>query len=478
MRFTQPVSDGLLVDLSRLQFALTTLFHYLFVPLTLGLGPWVAIFETLRYRTGDERYARLSRFFGSLLLINFAIGVASGIIQEFQFGMNWAVFSRFVGDIFGAPLAMEGLFAFFLESTFLGLWIFGRDRLPRLLHLSTIWLFVIGTWLSAYFILAANSFMQNPVGYELDPISGDAVLTGLGEVFFQPLTIWAWLHTIVGGVIAATVFVFGVSAYHLKRGQHLDLMRKTFRAAIVTGIVAGGIQLFVGDVLGVIMVDKQPMKMAAAEAVWETTGPCASLGIVAIPDTAARDNSFEVGIPCLLSIVATNSLSGEVVGMNELQAQYEEQYGPGDYAPNVWVAFYGFRAMIGFGLLGSAWMVLAWWFTRRGRMPTSRWFWGISIWMIAAPWLGNLFGWIFTENGRQPWVVYGLLKTEDAVSDLSVGLVATSLAGFVALYTIIGVVEFRLIRRYAIRGPMEPSDPMPGEPPPVVSSSAGKGWTS
>ena len=468
------MGDSLLVDLSRLQFALTTLFHFLFVPLTLGLAPWVAILDTMHHRTGDERYARLVRFFGSLLLINFAIGVASGIVQEFQFGMNWAVFSRFVGDIFGAPLAMEGLFAFFIESTFLGLWLFGRNRLPRRVHLATIWLFVLGTWLSAYFIIAANSFMQNPVGYEIDPTTGDATLINLGEVLFQPLTVVAWLHTIIGGVIAATVFVFGVSAYHLKRRQHVEIMRKSFRMAMITGIAAGAMQFVVGDVLGVIMVEEQPMKMAAAEAVWETTGECAPLGIVAIPDQQARDNSLFIGIPCLLSIVATNSLDGEVTGMNELQAQYEEQYGPGDYTPDVWIAFYSFRAMMGFGLLGALWMAFAWWKTRRGRMPTSKLFWTISIWIIAAPWLGNLFGWIFTENGRQPWVVYGLLKTEDAVSDLSVGLVAASLAGFVILYAVIGVVEFVLMRRYAIRGPMDPDEPMPGEPPRIESEAGAK----
>lgn len=467
------MGDSLLVDLSRAQFAFTTLFHFLFVPLTLGLGPWVAILDTAYHRTGDERYARLTRFFASLLLINFAIGVASGIIQEFQFGMNWSVFSRFVGDVFGAPLAMEGLFAFFVESTFLGLWIFGRGRLPRNLHLATIWLFVLGTWLSAYFILAANSFMQNPVGYSINPSTGDAQLVDIGEVLFQPLTVWAWLHTIIGGVIAATVFVFGVSAYHLKRRQHVDIMRKSFKAAMITGIIAGGMQLFVGDVLGVVMVDKQPMKMAAAEAVWETTGPCASLGIIAIPDMQARDNSFEIGIPCLLSVVATDSLDGEIVGMNELQAQFEEQYGPGEYTPNVWISFYSFRAMIGFGLIGAAWMLFALWRTRRGRLPTSRWFWGISIWIIAAPWLGNLFGWIFTENGRQPWVVYGLLKTEDAVSNLSVGLVAFSLAAFVLLYAVIGVVEFRLMRRYVLRGPAPIDEPLPGELPKVLPSLGG-----
>jgi cytochrome d ubiquinol oxidase subunit I len=332
---------------------------------------------------------------------------------------------------------------------------------------------VLGTWLSAYFIIAANSFMQNPVGYSINSSTGDAQLVDIGQVLFQPLTVWAWLHTIIGGVIAATVFVFGVSAYHLKRRQHVDIMWKSFKAAMITGILAGGLQFVVGDALGVVMVDKQPMKMAAAEAVWETTGPCASLGIIAIPNMQARDNSFEVGVPCLLSVLATNSLDGEVTGMNELQTQYEEQFGPGNYTPNVWISFYSFRAMMGFGLVGAVWMLFALWKTRKRHLPTARWFWAISIWIIAAPWLGNLFGWIFTENGRQPWVVYGLLKTQDAVSNLSTALVASSLIGFVLVYAVIGIVEFRLMRRYVIRGPQSIDEPMPGEPPKVTPSLPG-----
>lgn len=460
------MDDSLLVDLSRLQFATTTIYHYLFVPLTLGLAPFVAILETLHWRTGDPKFRRLARFFGSLLIINFAIGIATGIVQEFQFGMNWAVFSRFVGDVFGAPLAMEGLVAFFLESTFLGLWLFGRDRLPRPVHVATIWLFTIGTWASAYFILAANSWMQNPVGFEINPETGDAQLTDIGAVLFQPLTLLAWGHAVLGGLVAASVFVFAVAAWHLKRRRHVEEMRWAWRMAIAMGIVAALGQLIVGDVLGVVMTKVQPMKIAAAEAVWETTGPCAGLSIVAIPDQQARDNIMDIEIPCLLSIVATNSLDGTVTGMNELQAQYEEQFGPGNYTPNVWIAFYSFRLMMGFGLIGAAWMVVAWWRTRKGRLPTGKVFWGISIWIVIAPWLGNIFGWIFTENGRQPWVVYGQLLTQDAVSDITPTFLALSLPTFFLLYGVFAIIEFKLMRKYVIAGPPDDAEPIAGEPDP------------
>jgi cytochrome d ubiquinol oxidase subunit I len=446
------------MELSRLQFAMTTLFHYLFVPLTLGLAPIVAIFETLHYRTGKQVYVRLATFFGSLLIINFAMGVVSGLVQEFQFGMNWSVYSAFVGDIFGGPLAMEGILAFFFESTFLGLWVFGRDKLPRRLHLASIWMVALGTWASAYFIITANSWMQHPVGYEIDPETGRALLTDPVAVFTQDIVWWSWLHAVLGGLVAASVFVFAVAAYHLKRRQHVDMMRWTFRFAIVLGIVAGISQAIVGDTLGVVMTEKQPMKIAAAEAVWETTGPCAGLSIVAWPDQSAQDNVFDLEIPCLLSIVATNSLDGEVTGMIELQAQYEQEFGPGNYIPNVWVAFYSFRLMMLFGLVGVAWMAVAAWATRKGRLPTSKLFWTISIWIVFTPWLGNMFGWIFTENGRQPWIVYGELKTADASSGLSPGLVIASLVLFAALYGTFAVIEFLLIRKYAVAGP--PDDPV------------------
>jgi len=441
------------VELSRLQFAMTTLFHYLFVPLTLGLAPLVAIIDTVAWRTGSEKYERLARFLGSLLLINFAMGIVTGIVQEFQFGMNWSVYSAFVGDIFGAPLAMEGIFAFFLESTFLGLWVFGRDRLPRGLHVATIWIVSLGTWASAYFIITANSWMQHPVGYEVDETTGRAVLTDPAAVFGQELVWWAWIHALLGGLIAASVFIFAVAAYHLKRRQHLDTMHFAWKFAIVVGLLAGTAQVVVGDGLGEIMTDKQPMKIAAAEAVWETTGPCAGLSVVAVPVPSEQRNSFDVEIPCLLSIVATNSLDGTVTGMTELQAQYEAEFGPGDYIPNVWIAFYSFRLMMAFGLVGVVWMAVAAWLTRRGRLPTSKWFWATSIWIVVTPWLGNMFGWIFTENGRQPWIVYGELKTAEASSNLSPSFVVGSIIVFALLYGVFAVIEVTLIKRYAIAGP-------------------------
>ena len=458
------VGDSWLVDLSRLQFATTTLYHYLFVPLTLGIAPYVALLETLHWRTGKDIYRKLARFFGSLLVINFAMGVVTGIVQEFQFGMNWSVFSRFVGDVFGAPLAMEGLLAFFLESTFLGLWLFGRDRLPRGVHVACIWLFMIGTWASAYFIIVANSWMQHPVGFVLDPATGQPVLNDLAAVLFQDFVILAYLHTVLGGLVAASVFVFSVAAYHLKRRQHVTEMRWAWRSAIAMGLIAAMGQLVVGDVLGVVVTQDQPMKIAAGEALWETAGPCAGLAIIAIPDQQARDNIWEWDIPCLLSIVATNSLDGVVQGANPLQQQYEEQFGPGDYTPNVWIAFYSFRLMMGFGLIGAAWMLIAWWRTRKGRLPAGRLFWAISIWIIFTPWLGNMFGWIFTENGRQPWVVYNMLTTEDAVSQISPTFLYISLPIFFLLYGGFAIVEFLLMRRYVIAGPPTDEQAMAGEP--------------
>jgi len=283
-------------------------------------------------------------------------------------------------------------------------------------------------------------------------------------VLFQPFAILAYLHTVLGGLLAASAFVFAVAAYHLKRRQHVEEMRWAWKSAIAMGLIAATCQVFVGDILGVVVTQVQPMKIAAGEALWETAGPCAGLAIVAIPDQQARDNIWEVDIPCLLSLVATNSLDGIVQGANPLEQQYEETYGPGEYTPNVWIAFYAFRLMMGFGLLAAAWMVVAWWRTRKGRLPKGRLFWSISIWVVIGPWLGNMFGWIFTENARQPWVVYNLLKTEDAVSDISEYFLFISLPVFFLLYGAFAIVEFILLRRYAIAGPPEDHVPMAGQP--------------
>ncbi len=445
------MDDSLIVDLSRLQFAMTTLFHFVFVPLTLGLAPIVAVFQTIAYRTKNPAWERLTRMFGAMLLINFAMGVVTGLVQEFQFGMNWGPFSDYVGNVFGSPLVMEGLLAFFLESTFLGLWTFGRGKLPPAVHLATIWLFTLGTMLSAFFILVANSWMQSPVASEV--VDGQAVLTDVWALITNPFAIAAWVHALLAGLITASIVVFGVTAWHLARRQHVDVMKLAWKASLIIGIAAGALQGGVGDWLGVIVTDRQPMKLAAAEAVWEDTGPCAGFSIFAIPDMGQRTNVVDIQIPCVLSLLATNSLDGSVPGMNPLQEQYEEQYGPGDYTPNVWIQYWAWRGMMGFGLAGVAWMVFAAWRTRRGRLPDQRWFWRISTWIIPLPFIGSLLGWVVTENGRQPWVVYGQLKTEDAASNLAPWLVVTSIVVFGLLYSTFAVVEYRLLRRYAQAGP-------------------------
>ena len=446
------MDDSLLVDLSRLQFALTTLYHFLFVPLTLGLGPIVGIFATMAYRTHRPEWEQLARMFGGILVINFAMGVATGLVQEFQFGMNWSGFSQFVGGVFGAPLVMEGLLAFFVESTFLGLWIFGRDRLPKAVHLACLWLFVLGTWLSAYFILTANTWMQDPVSYQLDA-SGNAQLTDIIGVLLRPFVIAAWVHALLAGLITASIVVFGIAAVHLARRRHLSTMRRAWRTALIVGITAGVLQGGIGDWLGVIVTDRQPMKLAAAEANWEDTGPCAGFSVFAIPSMEQRRNLVDIEIPCVLSLLATNSLDGTLPGMNSLQVQAEQAYGPGDYTPNVWIQYWAWRGMMGLGLLGVAWMVVAAWRTRRGRLPEGRWFWRLSTAIIPLPFIGSLLGWVVTENGRQPWVVYGLLKTEDAASSLSIPLVVTSLVVFAVMYTAFAIIEIRLIRTYALAGP-------------------------
>jgi cytochrome d ubiquinol oxidase subunit I len=296
--------------------------------------------------------------------------------------------------------------------------------------------------------------MQYPVGYAVDEAAGRARLTDIWAVMSTDVVVWSYLHTVLGGLIAASVFVFAVSAYHLRRRQHLDLMRWTWRLAIIVGVSAGIGQAIVGDTLGAVTAERQPMKLAAGEALWESEAP-AGLALIAWPDQEAEDNRFAIEIPYLLSLLATNTPDGEVKGIRDLQAEYEQRYGPGDYVPNVWVTFYAFRAMIGFGLIGVAWMALAGLLTRGGRLPTSRWFWIVSVWIVITPWLGNMFGWIYREVGRQPWVVFGELKTADAVSSLTPGMVTASLIAFYVLYGSFAVIEFRLLRRYAIKGPAE-----------------------
>jgi cytochrome bd ubiquinol oxidase subunit I len=437
------------VDLARLQFGLTSIYHFLFVPLTLGLAPLVATMQTLWHRSHDDAWLRLTRFFGTLLLINFAIGVATGLVQEFQFGMSWATYSNFVGGVFGAPLAIEGLAAFMVEATFLGIWIFGWDRLSARMHLATIWIAALATWLSAYLILVANSWMQRPVGYEI--VDGKAQLTDIGALLSNPFALTAWLHTILAGLIFGSLAVLGVSCWHFLRGRNVELFRRAAMLALIVAVPATLIQLSVGNRFGAAVTSAQGMKIAASEAQWNTCKPC-GFSVFQIGGFTAQDPdpSFSITIPRLLSWMGTGSFDGEVQGLNQLQAEEEQQFGPGNYMPRVRLMYWAMRVM---AMLGVAMFLIAAvgaWLYRRQTLHKARWFQWLAIVAIAFPYIAATAGWILTEMGRQPWIVQDLLKTSDAVSpNLTTATIATSLGVFALLYLALGVVDFVLMRRYA-----------------------------
>jgi cytochrome d ubiquinol oxidase subunit I len=445
------------VDLARIQFATTALYHFLFVPLTLGLAPLVAVMQTLWHRTGDASWLRLTRFFGTLLLINFAIGVATGLVMEFQFGMNWAVYSKFVGDVFGAPLAIEGLAAFMLEATFLGLWIFGWDRLSPRVHLATIWLAALGTWLSAYFILVANSWMQHPVGYEL--VDGRAELTSIWALLSNGFALRAYLHVLLAGLIFGSSVMLGVSCWHLLRGRNVDLFRKSVKLALIVAVPMTFLQLIVGNRFGEAVTSAQSMKIAASEAQWDTCQPC-SFSLFQIGGFTEDDQtpSFSIQVPRLLSYMATGSFKGEVKGLTELQSQEESAFGPGNYMPNVRVIYWSMRVMAYTGMLMFLVAAVGAWLYRKRKLEQARWFLWAAVVSIALPYVAATAGWVLTEMGRQPWIVQGLLKTEDAVSPtVSAWTVGVSLGVFAGLYGILALVDFVLMRRYARVDPPDPS---------------------
>jgi cytochrome d ubiquinol oxidase subunit I len=443
------------VDLARIQFATTSLYHFLFVPLTLGLAPLVAVMQTVWYRTGDERWLRLTRFFGTLMLINFAIGVATGLVQEFQFGMNWSVYSEYVGDVFGAPLAIEGLAAFFLESTFLGLWIFGWDRLPRRVHLATIWVAALGTWLSGYFILVANSWMQHPVGYKV--VDGKAELTSVWALLSNGFALRAYLHTMLAGLIFGSIVMLGVSCWHFLRGRDVDLFRKAAKLALIVAVPVTLLQLVVGNRFGEAVTSAQSMKIAASEAQWSTCQPC-GFSMFQIGGFTKSDPtpSFSITIPRLLSYMATGSFDGQVQGLNELQEEEQRTYGPGNYMPNVRVIYWSMRVMAYMGVLMFLVAAVGAWLYRKQKLERARWFLWTAIVAIAFPYVAASAGWILTEMGRQPWIVQGLLLTSEANSpSVSTTWLAISLGVFVCLYAVLGVVDFILMRRYARVDPPE-----------------------
>jgi cytochrome d ubiquinol oxidase subunit I len=454
------------LDLARWQFGVTTVYHFLFVPLTIGLSFLVAGLQTAWVRTGADHWLKLTKFYGKLLLINVAVGVVTGIVQEFQFGMNWSAYSRFAGDVIGAPLAIEALLAFFLESTFLGLWIFGWDRLPRRVHLACIWITAIGSAVSTYTILAANSWMQNPVGYRIDPHTGRAQLTDFGALLTNKVTLVTVPHTLAGCFLVAGGLVLSVALWHLARrpGRDTAAFRSALRLGAWTTLVAAAALAITGDTQGKIMTEVQPMKMAAAEALYGTEKP-ASFSIFTIGTLDGRHEVFSVKLPWLLSFLATGNPTGQVQGINDLQAQYAAQYGPGSYTPIIPVTYWGFRLMIGLGMAAAAIALWALWAQRRGRTPSSRWLLRVSLLAPLLPLAANTAGWIFTEMGRQPWLVFGQFRTAAGVSPgVPAAAVLTSLIVFALLYGVLAVVEVRLLVRYARAGlpdahpPAEPDD--------------------
>jgi cytochrome d ubiquinol oxidase subunit I len=439
------------VDLARIQFATTSIYHFLFVPLTLGLGPLVAVMQTAWYRTGNEQWLKLTKFFGTLFLINFAIGVATGLVQEFQFGMNWSVYSKFVGNVFGAPLAIEGLAAFFLESTFLGLWIFGWNRLSPRLHLATLWIAVLGTWASAYFILVANSFMQDPVGYKIE--NGQAVLTSIWALLSSEWALYAFGHTVLAGLTAGAAVVFGVCCWQILRRRSPDVFKRAAKLALIVLVPVSCMNLWFGSHFGILVTELQPMKISAAEAQWETCTYC-SFSLFQVGGFTEQDETprFSIQIPDLLSYLSTGSLGGKVQGLNELNAQYVATYGKGSYLPPIEAIYWSMRGMAYAGSLVALVALLGAFLYWKRRLEKWRWFLWVGVVAMALPFVASAFGWCLTEIGRQPWIVQGLLKTSGANSP-SVGTtwLAISLAVFVLLYLTLLVADIWLMRRYAGR---------------------------
>ena len=439
------------VLLARWQFGITSVYHFLFVPLTLGLSVLVAIMETLYVRTGNELYKRMAKFWGKLFLLNFSLGVVTGLVQEFQFGMNWSEYSRFMGDIFGVPLALEALTAFYLESVFIGLWLFGWDRLSRKVHLACIWLVAFASNLSALWILIANSFMQAPVGYVLR--NGRAEMTDFFALLTNSYVLRQYPHTLMGGLITAGVFVMAISAYHLLRKNQPEFFRPSLRIGLTCALIASLLAAGTGHLQAQHVAKAQPMKLAVMESLWETANPAPYLLFASI-DQDKQQNSLEISVPGALSLLVHGSLDGEIKGIKELQAQYAQQYGPGNYVPDIFPVFWSYRIMIGAGMWLLALTAFAFFQLRRNRLEQNPWLLRAIFWSLPVPYLANSAGWIVTEMGRQPWIVFGLQRVEQAVSpNVSSGAVWTSLIGFTVLYGLLAVVGVHLLKKFACQGP-------------------------
>lgn len=464
------------ITLARLQFGITTIYHFFFVPLSIGLSIIVALMQTAYVRTGSDKYKQMTKFWGKLLLINFAMGVVTGIVQEFQFGMNWSEYSRFVGDIFGAPLAIEALAAFFLESTFLGIWIFGWDKISKPLHLAAIWLVALSSNLSAFWILVANSFMQNPVGYKI-AANGRAEMTDFIAVITNPNVLLQWPHVVLGGLTTAAFFILGISAYHLLRNRstNMAVFTASARISLIIGTVAVLGTMVFGHLQGQHMENYQPMKLAAAEGLWNSESP-ASLSFFQIGNEADRTSIINIRIPSLLSFLTYNTPDGLVHGINELQAEYEQKYGPGDYVPPaIWLTYWSFRAMVGAGVLMFALGLLGLLFSYTNRLPKVRWFLLVLMPAIILPYLANSTGWILTEVGRQPWIVFGLMRIDQAISpNVTPAMLLISLIGFTLVYGALMVADIYLLQKFARAGVGE-EEPVPSKDAPTPKQSRLKG---
>jgi cytochrome bd ubiquinol oxidase subunit I len=436
------------VDLARWQFAFTSINHFLFVPVTIGLAFLTALLQTAWHRSKRDEYLRLTRFFGTLLVINVAIGVVTGLVQEFEFGMNWGAYSRLVGNIFGAPLAMEGLGAFFLESTFLGLWLFGWDKLPRRIHLLTIWAVAFGSAFSALFIMAANSWMQHPVGYVM--VHGKPQLNDIWALLTNPVFVWGYAKVLFASLVTGAAVMLAVSAWQLRHGGDHGVFTRSARLALVILIPAILFAMLIGDELGVIEAKYQPMKIAAAEAQWTTCQPC-SFSLFQIGGGNRDQTPIQIiEVPHLLSLLATNHWNGKVIGLNPLQAQYSKQFGPGYYVPNVFIQYWSMRVMAYTGVLVLLIGLWGLWLLWRKKLPGSRVFLWVAVWGVVLPFLMNTAGWLLTESGRQPWIVQGIMLTKNGISPtVSTAWIAISLAGFILLYATLGTVDLILMLRYS-----------------------------
>ncbi|HEY3308615.1 MAG TPA: cytochrome ubiquinol oxidase subunit I [Desulfuromonadaceae bacterium] len=431
------------LTLSRLQFAVTAMFHFIFVPLTLGLSVMVAWMETRYVVTGDEIWLRMTKFWGKLFLINFALGVVTGITLEFQFGMNWAEYSRYVGDIFGAPLAIEATVAFFLESVFIGLWIFGWNKISKRLHAMSIWLVAIASNLSGLWILLANGWMQHPVGFVLR--NQRAEMVDFMAMITNPYGLIKFGHQIVSGYTVAAFFVMGVSAWHLLRNNELAFFKKSFRQAALFGLVSATMVGLFGDLHAVEIAKVQPTKFAAMESIWETQRGV-GMNIFLLPDEKRECNAIErLCIPNLVSILAFHNPSSEIKGLKDF---------PKELRPPVLPTYLSFRTMVGLGTYFVLACLVALFLSYRADLEKQRVFLTILVFSIPLPYIANQLGWIVAEMGRQPWIVYGILKTADAVSkNISITQVVLSLTGFTLLYGSLGAIDLFLLTKYSRKGP-------------------------